>query len=357
MEKIKDYFINFVLFLVYFIIVLFALVFNNSLGWFLLAFFTLYVSWSLISLSSFLKKLSVTCTLQPLVYRKKSMQVIFSIAKKRTFSLPFPRLQIGFPAIFAEKKQEILILTNKPQEVQLLWQPKERGCHETLTVIFTAYDSLGLFRKSAKREISFPVTVLPAFCKIQAEKLQRVLEKKQQLNAYQRGLDFREHRAYRPGDSFNRIDWKLSAHTQEWLYREYDYQEEECSPLFCFWGSHSPKFEPLLDLYFSLWHLRKEKQPELLILGNRAFHGKDPGHTYFASLEAGDEKAFLAHLKKYAKKQIVLFVPENSPEVSEAIETLSKDRTVYLVYFVEKQLMVQEKDKICSLPGGEWIDD
>ncbi|HAQ0024015.1 TPA: DUF58 domain-containing protein, partial [Enterococcus faecium] len=46
-----------------------------------------------------------------------------------------------------------------------------------------------------------------------------------------------------------------------------------------------------------------------------------------------------------------------SPEVSEAIETLSKDRTVYLVYFVEKQLMVQEKDKICSLPGGEWIDD
>ncbi|MEJ4198495.1 DUF58 domain-containing protein [Enterococcus faecium] len=250
-----------------------------------------------------------------------------------------------------------MILTNKPQEFQLLWQPKERGCHETLTVIFTAYDSLGLFRKSAKREISFPVTVLPAFCKIQAEKLQRVLEKKQQLNAYQRGLDFREHRAYRPGDSFNRIDWKLSAHTQEWLYREYDYQEEECSPLFCFWGSPSPKFEPLLDLYFSLWHLRKEKQPELLILGNRAFHGKDPGHTYFASLEAGDEKTFFAHLKKYAKKQIVLFVPENSPEVSEAIETLSKDRTVYLVYFVEKQLMVQEKDKICSLPGGEWIDD
>lgn len=35
------------------------------------------------------------------------------------------------------------------------------------------------------------------------------------------------------------------------------------------------------------------------------------------------------------QKQIVLFVPENSPEVSEAIETLSKDRTVYLVYFVE----------------------
>ncbi len=281
----------------------------------------------------------------------------FFHSKKENFFFTSPSFTNRLPSNLCRKKQEILILTNKPQEVQLLWQPKERGYHETLTVIFTAYDSLGLFRKSAKREISFPVTVLPAFCKIQAEKLQRVLEKKQQLNAYQRGLDFREHRAYRPGDSFNRIDWKLSAHTQEWLYREYDYQEEECSPLFCFWGSPSPKFEPLLDLYFSLWHLRKEKQPELLILGNRAFHGKDPGHTYFASLEAGDEKAFFAHLKKYAKKQIVLFVPENSPEVSEAIETLSKDRTVYLVYFVEKQLMVQEKDKICSLPGGEWIDD
>ncbi|EMW5431826.1 DUF58 domain-containing protein [Enterococcus faecium] len=288
---------------------------------------------------------------------QKKYACYFFHSKKENFFFTSPSFTNRLPSNLCRKKQEILILINKPQEVQLLWQPKERGCHETLTVIFTAYDSLGLFRKSAKREISFPVTVLPAFCKIQAEKLQRVLEKKQQLNAYQRGLDFREHRAYRPGDSFNRIDWKLSAHTQEWLYREYDYQEEECSPLFCFWGSPSPKFEPLLDLYFSLWHLRKEKQPELLILGNRAFHGKDPGHTYFASLEAGDEKAFFAHLKKYAKKQIVLFVPENSPEVSEAIETLSKDRTVYLVYFVEKQLMVQEKDKICSLPGGEWIDD
>lgn len=227
----------------------------------------------------------------------------FFHSKKENFFFTSPSFTNRLPSNLCRKKQEILILTNKPKEVQLLWQPKERGCHETLTVIFTAYDSLGLFRKSAKREISFPVTVLPAFCKIQAEKLQRVLEKKQQLNAYQRGLDFREHRAYRPGDSFNRIDWKLSAHTQEWLYREYDYQEEECSPLFCFWGSPSPKFEPLLDLYFSLWHLRKEKQPELLILGNRAFHGKDPGHTYFASLEAGDEKAFFAHLKKYAKNK------------------------------------------------------
>ena len=82
-----------------------------------------------------------------------------------------------------------------------------------------------------KRDL-FSCDCSACFCKIQAEKLQRVLEK-QQLNAYQRGLDFREHRAYRPGDSFNRIDWKLSAHTQEWLYREYDYQEEECS-LFAF---------------------------------------------------------------------------------------------------------------------------
>ncbi len=164
------------LFLVYFIIVLFALVFNNSLGWFLLAFFTLYVSWSLISLSSFLKKLSVTCTLQPLVYRKKVCRLFFH-SKKENFFFTSPSFTNRLPSNLCRKKQEILILTNKPQEVQLLWQPKERGCHETLTVICTAYDSLGLFRKSAKREISFPVTVLPAFCKIQAEKLQRVLEK------------------------------------------------------------------------------------------------------------------------------------------------------------------------------------
>ncbi|MDO2410768.1 hypothetical protein QUB72_08050 [Enterococcus faecium] len=99
------------------------------------------------------------------------------------------------------------------------------------------------------------------------------------------------------------MDWKLSAHSQEWLYREYEYQEEEYSPLLCFWGSPSLKFDHLLDLYFSLWHLRKEKQPELLILGDRIFHGKDPGYTYFASLNAGDEKTFLAHLKKQAKNK------------------------------------------------------
>ena len=77
MEKAKDYFINFVLFLIYFVIVFFALVFNNSLGWFLLAFFTLYVSWSVFSLSTFLKKLSVTGTVQPVVYRKKVYRLFF----------------------------------------------------------------------------------------------------------------------------------------------------------------------------------------------------------------------------------------------------------------------------------------
>ena len=159
MEKIKDYFINFVLFLVYFIIVLFALVFNNSLGWFLLAFFTLYVSWSLYIAATRLSQ--------------KKYAGYFFHSKKENFFFTSPSFTNRLPSNLCRKKQEILILTNKPQEVQLLWQPKERGCHETLTVIFTAYDSLGLFRKSAKREISFPVTVLPAFCKIQAEKLQK----------------------------------------------------------------------------------------------------------------------------------------------------------------------------------------
>ncbi len=104
MEKAKDYFINFVLFLIYFVIVFFALVFNNSLGWFLLAFFTLYVSWSLISLSSFLKKLSVTCTLQPLVYRKKSIQIIFSIAKKENFFFTSPSFTNRLPSNLCRKK-------------------------------------------------------------------------------------------------------------------------------------------------------------------------------------------------------------------------------------------------------------
>ena len=45
------------------------------------------------------------------------------------------------------------------------------------------------------------------------------------------------------------------------------------------------------------------------------------------------------------QKQIVLFVPENSPEVSEAIETLSKDRTAYLVYFVENNSWSKKKTR------------
>ena len=79
------------------------------------------------------KKLSVTCTLQPLVYRKKYAGYFFH-SKKRTF-LYFSLVYKSASQQSLQKKQEILILTNKPQEVQLLWQPKERGCHETLTVI------------------------------------------------------------------------------------------------------------------------------------------------------------------------------------------------------------------------------
>ena len=58
----------------------------------------------------------------------------FSIAKRELF-LYLSLVYKSASQQSLQKKQEILILTNKPQEVQLLWQPKERGCHETLTVI------------------------------------------------------------------------------------------------------------------------------------------------------------------------------------------------------------------------------
>ena len=59
---------------------------------------------------------------------------LFFHSKKRTF-LYLSLVYKSASQQSLQKKQEILILTNKPQEVQLLWQPKERGCHETLTVI------------------------------------------------------------------------------------------------------------------------------------------------------------------------------------------------------------------------------
>ncbi len=78
MEKAKDYFINFVLFLIYFVIV-FLLLYSTILRVVLIGSFFLlfYVSWSVFSLSTFLKKLSVTCTVQPVVYRKKVYRLFF----------------------------------------------------------------------------------------------------------------------------------------------------------------------------------------------------------------------------------------------------------------------------------------
>ncbi|WP_165003423.1 MULTISPECIES: DUF58 domain-containing protein [unclassified Enterococcus] len=356
MTKIKDYFINAVLIFVYFIVVFFALVFNNALGWFLLTFFTLYIIWSFASLTSLLKNIIFASSIVPLVHRQKKTKATLQIAKHGSFTLPLPRLQVDFPENFVEPKKDLLILTRKKQELALYWKPLQRGCETKLTLHLTAYDCLGLFRKSFRKEIDFTTTTLPGLRMQQAEKLQRILQKKQQLAHCQRGMDFREHRPYRQGDAFSRINWKLSARHQEWLYREYEFQKEEAAPLICFWGAEGPKFEQTFDVYFSFWRLISKENPDLLLLGDRPFYGKDPSFTEFATFSPGNELFFPEYLEKHQAKHLVIFAPSASAMLLQNISVLQKRASVCLVYFEKDELVIREKEKIVPISGGERFD-
>lgn len=342
MNTFKNYLINGALLLLYAGIVSYAFLFNNGLGWLLFLFSTCYLLISFISLTASLKALELTCEVPLYVPKNKQAAITFHLSAS-VLSRLLPRIQILFLDEVVPKKQDLMLFSNKQTRFPVTWRPEKRGKNNQLEIQLTAYDLLGLFRKSRKKSLKLPTTVLPAF---QPEKAQLVFQLlvQQQLVTETDAQDFEiaGHRLYKTGDSFNRINWKLSAHAQEWLYREYE-TEKEHQYVLCFWGDTPQEFEKSLDMFYSLqeiWPLKNHTS--VLMLGDLV--SKTPAPEIAAQIQP-DPALDAAPLLNETNKHLLVFSSGDSELLKKTLAVLKKKNSVSLFYFRENEFFVQTPEK------------
>ena len=359
MTKLVNYLTNSLLLGIYFLFVIFSILFNNPLGWFLSTFTTLYLLWSFLSLGSLLRKIDVSSAVPTFINRGKATIATIYFSKTRVFSIPLPRLTIRFSEDFSPSQQTIFVLSKKKQGVQTTINLPSRGKLQTVMIELIAYDSLGLFRKSIKLEIPFITTVLPRFCEKEANQLfEQLIHERKQISQ-KGGEELKEYRPYRYGDPVNRINWKLSAHSQEWLYRETEEKQPMSEISLCFWGLDDPFFEETLDIYYSFYQLVKDKNPEMIVLGKEYFHENTPTNQLFVKIQpfpVTDEKKASSYLKEAHSPNLVIFAPRPSSILLAFSQTLPKNTTVVFIYFENNHLVIQNKQERLAIKGGRKDD-
>ncbi|STP30788.1 Protein of uncharacterised function DUF58 [Enterococcus durans] len=359
MTKLFNYLTNSLLLGIYFLFVRFAILFNNSLGWFLATFATLYLLWSFLSLGSLLRKIAVSSSVPAFINREKATVTTVYFSKARAFSIPLPRLTIRFSENFSPQQQTVFVVSKKKQEVQATFNLPSRGTLKTAPIELIAYDPLGLFRKSIKLEIPFNTTVLPRLCEEEANQLFEQLIHEQRKFPQKGGEELKEYRPYRYGDPVNRINWKLSAHSQEWLYRETEEKQPMSEISLCFWGVDDPFFEETLDIYYSFYQLVKDKNPKMIVLGKDHFSQNEPTNQLFAKLQpfpVTDEKKANAYLKDAHSPHLIIFTPRLSDALQAFSEANPKNTTVVFIYFESNHLVIQHKQARLAVKGGTKDD-
>lgn len=355
MTKLFNYLTNSLLLGIYFLFVVFSILFNNPLGWFLSTFTTLYLLWSFLSLGSLLRKIEVSSAVPTLMNRGKATSVTIYFSKARVLSIPLPRLTIRFSENFFPQHQTIFVVSKKKQAMQATIRLPSRGNLQTVMIKLVAYDPLGLLRKSIKLEIPFITTVLPQFREIEAKQLFEQIVHEQKQIPKKGGEELKEYRPYRYGDPVNRINWKLSAHSQEWLYRETEEKKPLTEISLCFWGLDDPFFEKMLDTYYSFYHLAKDKNLEIIILGKNHFRENEPINQLFAELQPfpiTDEKKAINYLKEARRPHLIIFTPRLSATLLAFSQAVPKNTAVVFIYFENGHLVIQTKQERLAVKGG-----
>lgn len=346
MKKYWHYLINSSIFFIYFLFLLFTLLFNQLFGWFLVILFTLYITFSWLSLSRRLAKIELVLTVPALAYRDNSITVNVRIAKSQVLTLFLPRLILHFPKEFMLETQTFLMISKKEQQLSTIWTPRQRGIFETISVQFIAYDYLGLFRKSKTKQVLFKTIVLPNNTLPETQKLTHFLTRKQQKNNFLPSQNLAGIREHRQGDSLKQIDWKRSAYYQQWLSREYEPAVQQNDLMLCFWGT-ATNFEKMLDFYFSFLAFYDQKTyPNQLIFSKQTYQGTQPPPTFFAQLRALDDFLRRPDISDCNVKEILLFVPELSPTVNEQLSTWRRQTiNIIVIYFENNQLFLQDESQ------------
>lgn len=277
-------------------------------------------------------------------YRRTPTDVILTAKKAKKNVVSLPQIQVILPKEFEESQVTFLQFSKKASH-KTRWFPIKRGFNETISIEVTAKDYFGLLRKTRRFQLEIASTTLPRSKTGETALVTNQLRKIGYTEpSAQKSFDIRNYRTYQYGDSLNRVDWKLSARSQELILREFE-PEPTTQQTLCFWGEEAERFEQALDLTFSIaQHWTTAKNFHLLLLGDTTYAGGYQQEA-FATIQAGDAAHFLSQAQHITSNQLVLVAPEKTALLEETYTTLQKKNDVLLLCYEDTQLFSYYKNQ------------
>lgn len=131
--------------------------------------------------------------------------------------------------------------------LKLKLPPQKRGLQKQIRLPLIATDLSGLLVRRSIRQIESELVILPKVARSEARELARLIQKQQVALNTGLPIETGDHRPYQMGDPMKRINWKLSAKSDELLLRE-QIAEPEFPILLILWTDS----EELISYCYSL---------------------------------------------------------------------------------------------------------
>lgn len=316
---------SFLFLLIYSLLCLYAVTFNNKLGWILLTFFTLFFLISLISMISPISK----------IYVKDLDERVLEIGEKSHLKIEIEskgKIKIFYPVLVIENAvlsfQKILPLFFKKREdfvIELI--PNRRGAYKTLEMKIRSSDLFGLLYKEKNQSIKANLFVLPHFLPEVINLLPLIKLKEEIWRFGEPTFDLEKLRTYQKGDSVKQIDWKISSKKQTLIVKEYE-QVKSVRPLLIFYGVRSFYYEQTLAVFYSLYQIIDDV--DFLLIESETRYWLNPSIYQFCEIERSNDPGKFPELEA---ENLIIFTPERTKRFEKQLEQLDKHKNIQVVDF------------------------
>lgn len=329
--------------------VLYAGIFNNSLGWLLVDFFLLFLFLDLLSMMSSLRRLSLDAPKELFIekYASKNFEAILRLNGKH-FRF-YPRLQIK-PNRWLTAEPNEWFGFSKETKLTCRIKADQRGVYEHFFIRIEQPDFFGVLKK--QRKLLFPTTfyVLPKSQNRYTRPLLNWLISQNILGHQHtpKPFDLHSYRPYEEGMPLQMVDWKLSAKSQNLIVKEYQTQQE-AKPFFLFAASEGKEFELLLELFYQVKaYLQADPAIDIGCLTEDAHLNTALTNQDFAVLQPAATLQWHL-LYPFIQRHYVIFLPQYQAREKEQLAELRQRTLVTVIYGSRGQVNIESGNSVLTL--------
>jgi len=349
MKKRVEIFFRYLLVLLsYIFLVLFAVIFNSTSGWFMFYFVTTVFFFSLLAIFPRFKKLQLKN--ENATFYNRGIYNNLEMTLLKPWSLP--RLGVRVEVIPNSYKDYFghnpvrFISTDKIETRNFDWIPIKRGSYNDLSFTVITSDFFQIFSHKTTLKLDATLYVLPKEDTGYAEKLFSIITEINRLKTNQRAPEVKKYRTYQDGDSWRFIDWNLTARNRELIVKEFEIERDTMFHLI-FLGEAGPNFEEMLSCYYSFQKkLRLQIDIEQTLIGQEGCFSYQNSEEIFAWLNPFQKfPQSLKGMESIKEKIVLVFLTTEQEQIPGPIKKLEKRNVVYYIHLSKGDFIFRKSGK------------